>query len=262
MSAEDIVRALRDSEVQVKEVEFDHHAVSVQKGLKARSATLFLPVWVERFAAEPDATRRASLTAWARGIYAVLVEPKGDAGASLTFEDAARTVLPSVEGPFFRAGMECAKGTAPFATPFPGDLAVVYRVELDHGVRLLTEEQVAAWGVTPDRLAKAALSILFHRSWDAPFLPTPESAAILEFGVRDGLDGARALMMNQWDYDRVRDSALFSLPECDTFLFSSDVSDEGAAALRKLTFGRHASSKRPLSLDIFRFERGHIVGTN
>ena len=69
-----------------------------------------------------------------------------------------------------------------------------------------------------------------------------------------------ALMMNQWDYDRVRDSALFSLPECDTFLFSSDVSDEGAAALRKLTFGRHASSKRPLSLDIFRFERGHIVG--
>ena len=260
MSADDVVRALRDAEITVKEVDDDHVSVRVREGLRARAATLHLPTWVGRFAEQPEAARRGARTAFARGVYAVLAEPKGDAGASVTFEESARTVLPSIEAPFFHEGVAGARGDTPFTTPFPGDLAVVYRVELDHGIRLLTSAQVAEWGCTADRLSKAALSILFHRSWDAPFAPTPEAPSVWEFGVRDGLDGVRALMMNQWDYNRVRDTALFSLPECDTFLFSEDASESAKAALRDVTFVRYASSSRPLSADIFRFERGQIVG--
>jgi uncharacterized protein YtpQ (UPF0354 family) len=261
MSAEDTLRALRDAEVEVKEIDEGHVSVRVREGLRARTATLDLPVWVERLAGQPDEARRAAHTAFARGVYAVLAEPKTDAGSSLTFEESARTVLPSIEAPFFNVGVESASGSAPFTTPFPGGLSVIYRVELDHGIRLLTAAQVAQWGCTADRLAKAALSILFHRSWDAPFVPTPETPDVYEFRVGDGLDGARALMMSQWDYDRVRDAALFSLPECDTFLFSSDMSGAGEDALRKLTIARSASSTRSLSTEVFRFERGHIVGT-
>lgn len=258
MTAEVLRRALRDAEVDISDADDGKVMARVRQGLRARTAALDLTECLERLTDGDD--QRSAAAAFARGVHAVLAEPMGDAGASLTFEDAARTVLPSIEAPDFRAGVDAAGGDPPFTTGFPSGLIVVYRVELDHGIRLLTIDQVEGWGCTGDRLDKAALSILFHRSWEVRFEPTAETPGVSEFKVGDGLDGARVLMMNQWGYDHVRDAALFSLPQVDRFLLSTDVTDAGRDALDELTKARFASSNRPLSLEIFRFERGRIVG--
>lgn len=259
MSAGQLRRALEIAEVHVTG-EGDDVVAHVRSGLRARRANLALAGLAAGWQALSADHARAAALGFARGVHAVLAEPKGDAGAQLTFEDAARTVLPSIEAPHFRMGALAAGGDEPFTTVFPGGLSVAYRVELDHGIRLLTEAQVQSWGCTGDRLDKAAMSILFHRSWDAPFRPTPERPEIYEFDVGDGLDGARVLMMNQWGYDYVRDGAVCSLPGVDSVLLSTDTSDGGVAALAKLTAARFASSSRPLSDAIFRFERGKILG--
>lgn len=260
MNNADILRVFEAAELAIVSSDDSSATVRVHTGLRAKSATIAFDTLQEMLVEIPAESRRGALASFARGLYGVLGEPKKSRGMELNFEEAAKTVLPSVEGPLFSAGALAAGGDAPYLSKFPGDLSVAYWVELDLGIRVLTGKQIAEWGCTDDRLAKAALSILFHRSWDAPFGATSEEGGIEEFKVGDGLDGARVLMMNQWGYDRVRDAALFALPESDRFLFSPATDDAAVADLRELAGKRYASSSRPLSLEVFRFERGRIVG--
>ncbi|MFT6398596.1 MAG: hypothetical protein ACJAYU_003355 [Bradymonadia bacterium] len=260
MNNADILRIFESAELSIVTTDDASVTVQVHSGLRAKSATVEFRVVLEMLESAAAEQQGGALSSFARGLYGGLAEPKNSKGSELLFEDAAKTVLPSIEGPLFAAGAVAAGGAEPYLSPFPGELSVAYWVELDLGVRVLTTPQINAWGCTDDRLAKAALSILFHRSWEAPFVATPEQGTIEEFKVGDGLDGARVLMMDQWDFYRVRDAALFALPESDTFLFSAGTDEDAQTALQELAQRRYLSSKRPLSTGVFRFERGKIVG--
>ncbi len=260
MNNADILRVFESAELVLANSDADTATVQVHTGLRAKKTSVEFEVLRGMLGEIEEAARPGALSSFARGLYGALAEPKNSKGADLLFEEAAKTVLPSIEGPLFTAGVAAADGEAPYLSAFPGDLSVAYWVELDFGVRVLPKSQIETWGCTDDRLAKAALSILFHRSWDAPFAATPEQESIEEFRVGDGLDGSRVLMMDQWDFYKVRDAALFALPESDTFLFSAGTDDTAEAALKQLAAQRYASSNRPLSTGVFRFERGRVVG--
>lgn len=202
-----------------------------------------------------DLDHRIAVASYARGIAAALAEPRRSKAEDMPFTDAARTILPSIEGPLFAAGVELVGGGTPFLTPFGDNLTVAYAIELDLGIRTLREAQVAAWGTTADRVSKAAMSILFHRSWGLDFASV-EDTPFDAFDGRDGLDAARVLMLDQSHYDRVRDGLLFAVPNDETLLVSQDTSDASAMALAAHAREACEASALPLSPSVFAFERG------
>lgn len=252
-----LVQALRAAEVDVTAAG-DMLRARVVPGMRGRVAELENTV-PGPIAALPTTAQRAALTAFARGVYAALAEPKRSGGDTLEFNDAARTVLPSIEGEHFATGVRAAGGDAPYVSAFAPGLVVTYSVELDLGVRLLSADQVAAWGATDERLAKAALSILFHRSWDYAFRPS-EHEGVRSFDATDDLNAARILMLSQSHYEDVRDGALVAIPSPGTLLLCRENDDAALARMKAAAEAEFTAAECPLSPAVFAYERGRFAG--
>src|SRR5699024_1147162 len=135
--------------------------ISLRSGPQKRQVVLDLAALAAQL---PTDHPRASAHNAARGIMAVLNEPANSDAATWSFIDCTPVIAPCAEGPGFEEGVRAADGETPFYQPYVGDLRLAYYVDLDEGQRLLTQAQVDAWGVHPERIEKAGLSILFHRS--------------------------------------------------------------------------------------------------
>ncbi len=253
-STETVLGALQAAELTIVKTTDTHATVRVMTGIRARSADipLALPAAAEHLSGLP---LRVALASFARGVYAALAEPKRSKSEDMTFVEAARTILPSLEGPLFADGVAAAGGDTPHLDAFGGDIVIAYQIELDLGVRLLSKDQVAAWGATGDRVEKAAMSILFHRSWGRDFVAEPDTT-FERFDGGDGHDAARALMLDQSAYDRVRDGLLFAVPTPDTLLISADTGDASVMALAAYAASVAEAASSPLTPSVYAFERG------
>lgn len=228
---------------------------AVRKGLRARRTKLD-PDAVASAVADADAGD-AALAAFARGVAAWLSEPKRSGGDTIGFKDAAATILPVVDLAHFAIGFEAAAGERPFTTPLTERLHVAYEIELDDGVHVVGTEQARAWGATDERVHKAAISILFHRSWGMDWRPEPEN--VVRFDGRDGRDASRLAMLDLWDHHRTGKGLLVAVPSPGHLLASEDTSDDGAHRLRAAADAAFERSDSPLCASVWRFDAGRLL---
>jgi hypothetical protein len=204
-------------------------------------------------ATEAVPTADADVAAFARGVHAVLLEPARSPSASWDFARAAAGLLPRVERRAWMDGVRAAAGAPAFALPFGGDLVVGFVIELDVGWRALTEADVARWGVTADRVERAAASLLFHRSAGHGLEPTPrEGVQTLRIG--DGFDAARALVLDAIDFDRTRARCYFAVPSCDRLIVSDGADASALEAVATEARAHFEGAHQPLSAAVFAWE--------
>lgn len=235
----------------------DLAVVTFGDGPRRRTARLPLAAAAERLSGAAVDLGPGTLSSFVRGVCAHLSEPDTDEGDALTFEESASTIVPSLEltSPFC-LGLELAGAAPPALHPFSTSLSIAYLVELDDGIRVLTGAQVARWGTTEERLAKAALSILYHRTWGADEVATSVDG-VTALRVGDDNAAARALLLDQLDYARARRGLLFAVPTSATLLLCDDTSATGLAAMRlAIADSLRGASGDPLSDAVFRYVDG------
>lgn len=202
---------------------------------------------------------RAYLANFARGIFAVVNEPANSKGGELSFLDSTPSVMPVAFGPGFLEGIHAAGGEAPFVQRYVGELQLAYFVDLDEGQRLLPASQVVEWGVHPERVEKAGLSILFHRSgWERWENHLIDGVLVRRLVIGDGADGARGTLMEFFDWQKAQSGRFFAAPSSELLLFSDDTTDETLAVFKRVVEGAFDKHELPLSRSVFRFVSGRI----
>lgn len=214
------------------------------------------------FAKLPSGDERAIAANAARGILAVVNEPGNSRAAAMNFIDTTAVISPYAEGPGFEEGVFAAGGSAPFFQPYVGDLRLAYYVDLDDGQWLVPASHVAAWGVHPERVEKAGLSILFHRSgyerWENHLI---DGVLLRRMAIGDGGDAARGTLLEMYDYHKAQTGRYFAAPDSGMMLFTDDLSDDALRVLQKVAKGAYEKSDLPLSRGIFKIEHGKLATT-
>lgn len=232
-------------------------SVALRMGVMKREALLDLP---QAISALPKGEEAAIASNFARGVLSVINEPGNSAAESMSFLDTTPVIAPCAEGPGFEEGVLAAGGSRPFFQPYVGDLRLAYYIDLDEGQRLLTEAQVTQWGVHPERIEKAGLSIMFHRSgyqrWENHLV---DGVLIHRLAIGDGSDAARGALLEMFDYYKAQSGRYFAAPESNTFLFTDELSDASLAVIKKVAEGAYQKSTLPLSRGIFRIHKGKLT---
>jgi hypothetical protein len=201
-------------------------------------------------AASPDAWgQRRLLCSFADGVAAAALAPRQVTVQELAFETIAGRILMRLEGPLFIEGMRAADAEAPAHQPWHDGLHIVYWLDTDRGQRPLPQSRFAAWGITLDQLHCAARSILFHRSRHADLAPLPAFPTVERLSVGDGFDAARALVLEEIDWQRAADGLRVAIPDAATLLIQP--LSAPAADLRAAAEALHAAAAHPLSAACF-----------
>jgi uncharacterized protein YtpQ (UPF0354 family) len=195
--------------------------------------------------------------AFARGVASALSVPRNVDGETLEFPEAVATVLPVIEHDAFAIGLEAAGSGPAYRHPLASGLRVYFEVELDDGVHVLTQRQVERWGCTTDRIFKAALSILFHRSWTCS-LERAEDGPLLAANGGDGRDAARLLIADLWSPEHTGEAAWVAIPSLDDLYLVRVSEDPEGTRIAEAAREAFLNAEAPLSEDIFRLERGRI----
>lgn len=234
----------------------DALCVSMRVGVQRRRAEI---PWSALDALSPISDARSYAAEVARGVFAVLNEPSNSKAETLSFLDTTPSILPSAIGPGFIEGVLLAGGTQPFVQPYVQGLELAYFVDLDEGQRLLPLSQVQGWGVHPERVEKAGLSILFHRSgherWENHLI---DGVLVRRLAIGDGADGARGTLMEFFDWQKAQSGRFFAAPSSDLLLFTDDLFDETLRVFRRVVEGAYAKHELPLSSAIYRFIGGKL----
>lgn len=236
----------------------DRIAVSARSGLRARRVELSDEQASELIDGLDESERRAALAAFARGLAAALSEPEGSDAADMPFVEAAAVIVPVVDTRAYAEGVVAAGLERPFTVPLTESLFVAFEVELDDGVHVLGDAQVAAWGATPERVLKAAVSILYHRTWGLSW-DKPDEDGVTRFDGRDGRDAARATILDLWDHERARRGFLVAMPAPGVLLSCDDTTDRGVAALTARARAEFEDACSPLSPHVWRFDDGRLA---
>lgn len=222
-----------------------------QQGPRRAGAATVAPVPIPLLQDADDAA------AWARGLAAGWrYRTMPDAQRHTSFEDAARSVVARPDRPTFAAGHAAAGTPAVHAAPLAPGLSLYFVVEVDAGERFLGAEEVAAWGVSADRLERAAASLLFHRSRGCACEAVDGEPLVQRLCSGDGHDAARALIFDAIEPFRALDGVLLAMPEHGT-LWIANPSD--GDVLRKLLHARRDRGERLLHGDLVAWQRGRFV---
>lgn len=229
---------------------------SLRTGAQRRSVTL---TWETIHTALEGSNDRALIAGFARGLMSQLNEPANARGESLSFLDTTPTIHPTVAGPGFVTGVRLAGGSEPFTQPYVDGFEFVYLIDLDEGQRLLPLAQVQAWGVHPERVEKAGLSILFHRSgherWENHLV---DGVLIRRLVIGDGSDGARGALLEFFDWQKVQTGRYFAFPSSEMLLFTDDVTPQTLDVFRRVVEGAYEKHALPLSTVVFQWEGGKL----
>lgn len=269
MNAQETLLAALEAQRLSPQTGDDAISVHVGAGPRRRKADISLRDALGALPADADeAALRQEATALARGVRAHLGEPARSRGEEMEFGEAAAVLLPSIEREAFFAGVRLAGGEESARQPFNNELHVAFYIELDQGLRLLPVSQAERWGAHPERLFKAALSVLFHRSGFGEAVALEESPDVERWALGDGFDPARALLLDFMDYPRCRKGVLFAFPSHDELLVRDAAGDAEAEAFARLAQARCAAAEEPLSAAVYGYRDGrrvpealHPVGT-
>lgn len=228
------------------------------RGNAARKANVDpVPLLADLSSGDEAANRRA-MAAWTQGVRFALLEPATSDGADWEFERAAGQIYPVVVPGEFVEGAR-AVGDAPWQSDFVEDLRFVYAIELDFGIRLLSESQFEGWGVTADRVRSAARSMLFHETRRHQPSSLEDDTPVERFNVGDSYDAARIIILEDLLFGEFDETSRVAIPSSDELLFVRQGGGEAGEALREAAEERRFEGEIPLTDTLFRFERGNVV---
>jgi hypothetical protein len=244
-------------------IDFDEAQVTIESGIGMRKsrAEVSLSALIAWLDAHPEQTRQG-VASFFRGAGAVAVAPRPNRRESaFSFAEAAGRLFPSIEGPLFSLGAEAAAKEPLFLWPAADGLQVAFFIELDTGRKVLTQGQVDAWGANPDRIERAAVSMLFHRTYqvEPAAYQAPGLSHCRAFKSGDGYDSARALLLESLYYPAAGQGLRFSLPTPELLLVIEAPGQDETTALRTETERLFAESAWSLSREVYEWREGLLV---
>lgn len=226
------------------------------QGITAASARIDPASLFDRLDEVDEAGAERLIAGYASGVKQVLLEPKRSDAAEWDFEESAGRLISTIEVDTFRLGAAAAAGEDPWTAGFFEDLVVAYMIDLDVGMRVLTQAQFDRWAVTTDRVRAAARSMLYHKSRNAKPAPVEEFEGVEELRVGDGFDAMRAIVVRDLFFSEFDDDYRFAIPTQDAFLFVRGDAEDQVDALREAADARYDEADYPLTRSIYGFEVG------
>lgn len=251
-----VVARLEAARVEVSRVA-DTLNVKYGQGLIAHKANLALDGLMARLADTPPEARDRLIAGFVSGVCAVLAEPLNSKAAGWEFRQAAARMMLNVEVDTFALGAEAA-GERPWVMALEGDLVMVVVLQLDRGLRVVSQAQVEAWGTTRDRLAVAARSMLFHRTREvAQREPVEGYPGVQRVKVGDGWDAARCVVIPDLFFSEIDEAKYrFIMPHQDVLYFTEeDGTGAPTASLSALAAAEYSAAKYPISDALFKLVR-------
>lgn len=249
---EDTLSAMR---VDVSRVEQTLN-VKAGRGITASKANIDpAPLWpvLEEAGA---AHQRRLIAGYANGVKHVLLEPKRSKAAEWDFLEAAGRLMPNVEVHTFALGAEAAAGDAPWTIEFHEDLILAYYIELDMGIRLLTEGQFDAWSAPEGRVTAGARSMLYAKSRDMKPSRLDDFEQVEKIHTGDEYDAVRSIVIADIFFAEFDDDFKFSMPSQNALLFTRGDSEAELDELRDATDQYFDDADYPLSRSIYGFSAG------
>ena len=203
--------------------------------------------------------RRRRIAGWVRGVKHVLLEPGRSEADEWDFQTAAGSLVMSLEVESFVDGCRAATGSPAFHERLDEDLVYVYLLELDMGVRVVTEQQFDAWSASPDRVLEGARSMLYHKAQTQDPTALEDYPGVEQLRVGDGYDAARCRVLDDLMWGEFDATTRLSMPTPDDLYFVRDGTEAHVADLERATRERFEAATYPLSDALFRFERGKPV---
>lgn len=255
---ESLEARLADRRLEVDRVE-NMLNVKAGSGVIAAKANLDpAPLWAVLEESEPSGYERL-IEGYVSGVKHVLLEPKRSKASEWDYVESAGRLLPNVEVHTFRLGAQAAAGELPWTLDFHEDLVIAYLLDLDMGMRVLTESQVEGWSASIERVTAAARSLLFHKSRNL----TPEKLegfdGVEKINAGDSYDAMRSIVVADVYFSDFDDSYRFSMPTQDALLFTRGHQDAQLEQLRAATDAHFDDATYPLSRSIYGFEVGRPV---
>ncbi len=246
------IEALRSEKVEVEQVGNTLNAVR-GIGPFAHQVNLDLDAFDAALAARPDTLAERTIRAFARGVATVMTEPARSPAKSWNFTRAAGRMAPSLVPSAFLDGARCATGgDSAFAVPFHEDVFLVVVLQIDRGIRLLTQKQVDEWGATADRVVAAARSLLFHHTQQARWEKIGDGPVFRVAGT--GENAVRSLVFADVFYSEIGPKIRFGIPSEEEFLFVTDDSAEKVQALKSIIETVSRDAEHQLTTALFGFE--------
>jgi hypothetical protein len=252
---ETIVQALEDAKVRVDRVG-DTLNVARGGGVMEAKANIDPVELIEEVAGLEESERRRAIGNWVRGVAHVLMEPAQSEADEWTFVEAAGQLYMSLENEYFLRGAEATAGEPPWTIPLDEDLHFVFILELDMGLRLVTEEQFEEWSATRDRVVSGGRSLIFHKAYEEEPEPVDEFDGVERWRIGDGYDAARCLVLEDLMFGEVDETTRMTMPSPEEFYFVREGNEQTLQALRQLTDEQYEAADHPLTRKFYRIERG------
>jgi hypothetical protein len=229
--------------------------VKAGRGITAAKANIDpAPLWAAL--EEADGGHERLVAGYVSGVKHVLLEPKRSDAADWDFVKSAGRLTANVEVHTFALGAEAAAGDAPWTEPFFEDLIAAYFIELDVGIRVLTQGQFDRWSAPAGRVSSAARSILFHKSRGAKPEPLADFEEVEKINVGDGYDAMRSIVVSDLFFAEFRDAFRFAMPTQDALLFVRGDDQPKLEQLRAAADSFFEGADYPISRSIYGFESG------
>ncbi|MFW6053546.1 MAG: hypothetical protein ACOC9J_01920, partial [Persicimonas sp.] len=203
-----------------------------------------------------DGDHQRLIAGFVSGVRHVLLEPKRSDAAEWDFLTAAGRMMLNVEVHTFDLGVRAAAGEPAWTGGYFEDLIVGYFIELDVGIRVLTQSQFESWSATSERVYAAARSMLFHKSRNLKPREIDDFAGVEELNAGDSYDAMRSIVVSDLFFSEFGDDFRFSTPTQDALLFVRGDSDDQLSSLREATDAYTDEADYPLSRSIYGFETG------
>lgn len=247
-----IAEALQNSNLEAENVDGTLN-VTRGRGPMARRVNIDPTTFIQ-WASERDDDGR-DVAAYARGVYAVLLEPKRSDARSWTFVESAGSVYPTIEVEAYRHGVRDASGGEDaWFQELADDLIVAWMMRLDRGMRPVTQAQFEDWGVTVDRVTSAGRSLLFHSTRNTDWKAGDWREPVRALRVGDGFDAARLFVAEDVFFTEVDSGWRFAFPDPDLLLAVN--APEHTDILAEETRRCFERADEPLSDRVWRLEKG------
>ena len=233
--------------------------VKAGRGVIASKANIDPAPLFDVLADTPEAGRERLIAGYVSGVKNVLLEPKRSKASEWDYVESAGRLLPNIEVHTFALGAEAAAGELPWTVDFHEDLVLAYLIDLDMGVRVLTQSQFDGWTATAERVTAAARSLLFHKSRNLTPTKLDDFEGVETINVGDTYDAMRCIVVADLFFGDFDDSYRFSMPTQDALLFVRGNDESLVEQLAAATDAYFEAADYPLTCSIYAFETGRPV---
>ena len=196
--------------------------------------------------------------AFLRGVALGLSAPCLPVAHKTDFPVAAATLTSLLDTPAFARGFYAITGESLVSWPLNRHHTLYFVFEGRDRRFAITEPLRETWSVHPERIERAAASMLLHRT-RADFRAVENAAYPMERAYHgDGADAARLTILATHLFDQARRGLMMAAVTPD-HLFVAPLDEAGAGAFAEAAFSHAEASHRSLPTVIYLIEQGTLL---